>query len=136
MSSFVTKKKTFFSTFFMNKLMRQHFMQILKICRENWMLNSIKWKASTKQIKVIEDLFCMIERKTFNYAIQHKFPWKDFHSIKNSKVEKKCKYLKAALSQASGVSTAGKFSVVKSTFSKLSTLEVGCIFNRFSKYEL
>lgn len=41
-------------------------------------------------------------------------------------------YLKAALSQASGVSTAGKFSVVKSTFSKSPKLEVGCIFNRFS----
>lgn len=39
-------------------------------------------------------------------------------------------YLRAALSQASGVSTAGKLSVVKSILSKSSFNDVGCIFTR------
>lgn len=47
-------------------------------------------------------------------------------------------YLNAALSQASGVSTAGKLSVFKSTLSKSSFTddEVGCIFTRFSMNEI
>lgn len=44
-------------------------------------------------------------------------------------------YLNAALSQASGVSTAGRFSVVRSMLSKSSLTDVGCIFNWFSNNE-